>query len=165
MRTFKATGFTLIELMVCVTVIGVLASVAIPAYQDYTAKAQLAEAYVVFDLGRKGVGEYYARWGKLPSNNADAGLYAPDAYRGRFVETMDVKNGSIRVVLTKGAINSKLKGKAVYFRPKIDEGGAFAMLSWSCRADDKELTKEFVVPNETMMPMVGDELLQRSCRT
>ena len=62
----KATGFTLIELMFVVAIIGILAAVAIPAYNDYTIRARVSEAFLVAGEAQRAVAEYYDRWGRLP---------------------------------------------------------------------------------------------------
>ena len=75
------TGFTLIELMVVVGIIGILASVALPACAPCTTRARLAEALVLGEDVQKSVTAYYARWGVLPRDNAAAGLPPPPAAR------------------------------------------------------------------------------------
>ncbi|MGH8755147.1 MAG: pilin, partial [Burkholderiales bacterium] len=59
-------GFTLIELMIVVAIIGILAAVAIPAYQDYTARAQVTEAVGLLSGGKTPMAEYYADKGVWP---------------------------------------------------------------------------------------------------
>ncbi|HFA0042781.1 TPA: pilin, partial [Neisseria gonorrhoeae] len=67
-------GFTLIELMIVIAIVGILAAVALPAYQDYTARAQVSEAILLAE-GQKSAGtEYYLNHGKWPANNGAAGV-------------------------------------------------------------------------------------------
>ena len=63
-------GFTLIELMIVVAIIGILAAVAIPAYQDYIARAQVSEAVNLLGGGKTPLAEYYADKGQFPSSPA-----------------------------------------------------------------------------------------------
>ncbi len=66
-------GFTLIELMIVIAIVGILAAVALPAYQDYTARAQVSEAILLAEGQKSAVTEYYLNHGKWPENNGDAG--------------------------------------------------------------------------------------------
>ncbi|EMU3547048.1 pilin [Neisseria gonorrhoeae] len=66
-------GFTLIELMIVIAIVGILAAVALPAYQDYTARAQVSEAILLAEGQKSAVTEYYLNNGKWPKNNDEAG--------------------------------------------------------------------------------------------
>ncbi len=70
----KQQGFTLIELMIVVTIIGTLAALAIPAYQDYTIRAQVGEGLTLSAGAKTAVSEYYMDRGAWPTKNKDAGL-------------------------------------------------------------------------------------------
>ena len=67
-------GFTLIELMIVVAIIGILAAIAIPAYQDYTVRAKMSEALVAASPAKTSVSEYYQAEGSLPTSQAEAGF-------------------------------------------------------------------------------------------
>jgi type IV pilus assembly protein PilA len=69
-------GFTLIELMIVVAIIGILAAVAIPAYQDYTIRAKLTEAMSIASQAKTAVSEFYISQGSMPADQAAAGLDA-----------------------------------------------------------------------------------------
>ncbi|EMT1018975.1 pilin [Neisseria gonorrhoeae] len=62
-------GFTLIELMIVIAIVGILAAVALPAYQDYTARAQVSEAILLAEGQKSAVTEYYLNNGKWPADN------------------------------------------------------------------------------------------------
>ncbi|HFB5975759.1 TPA: pilin [Neisseria gonorrhoeae] len=70
-------GFTLIELMIVIAIVGILAAVALPAYQDYTARAQVSEAILLAEGQKSAVTEYYLNNGKWPENNTSAGVASP----------------------------------------------------------------------------------------
>lgn len=73
-------GFTLIELMIVVAIIGILAAVAIPAYQDYTIRAKVTEAMSIASQAKTAVSEYYISQGSMPADQATAGLDVASAY-------------------------------------------------------------------------------------
>ena len=70
----KQSGFTLIELMIVVAIIGILAAIAIPAYQDYTIRAKVSEAVIASSPGKTSVSEFYASQGSMPVDAAAAGF-------------------------------------------------------------------------------------------
>lgn len=98
MRT-RAAGFTLIELMAVVAIIGLLASMAIPSYQDYVKRAKIAEAFSLVGTVREAVADYYAHHGRFPGNNAMAGLINAADIDGRVVSAVEVHHGAIHVRL------------------------------------------------------------------
>ena len=77
----KQQGFTLIELMIVVAIIGILAAIAIPAYQDYTIRAQVSEGLNLSGAAKAAVTEYFQDQGAFPADNATAGFEAAGALR------------------------------------------------------------------------------------
>ena len=88
-------GFTLIELMIVVAIIGILAAIAIPAYQDYTVRAKLSEAVGALAAAKTSVSEYYISVGEMPADQAASG-----------VSTAQVANGDVVTGLTYARVNT-----------------------------------------------------------
>ena len=70
----KQQGFTLIELMIVIAIVGILAAIALPAYQDYTVRAKVSEALARLAEGKTSVAEYYSANGYFPANSGTAGV-------------------------------------------------------------------------------------------
>ncbi|ENW1597851.1 pilin, partial [Neisseria gonorrhoeae] len=88
-------GFTLIELMIVIAIVGILAAVALPAYQDYTARAQVSEAILLAEGQKSAVTEYYLNNGEWPENNTSAGVANPTEIKGKYVQSVTVTNGVV----------------------------------------------------------------------
>ena len=78
-------GFTLIELMIVVAIIGILAAIAIPAYQDYTIRAQVSEGLNLSAGAKAAVTEFFQDQGAFPANNVEAGIETPGNILGKYV--------------------------------------------------------------------------------
>lgn len=120
-------GFTLIELMIVVAIIGILAAVAIPAYQDYTIRAQASEGPSLASGLKTTIAEYYATRGSWPANNAALGI--SDTIEGTYVSSIVSENGVITVTYGNQAHTTKLAGKVLTIRPAVSAAGD---VSWVC---------------------------------
>src|SRR6202142_1670148 len=95
MKTMQK-GFTLIELMIVIAIIGILAAIAIPAYQNYTIRAQVSEGLSLADGYKTSISEYYANYGTMPPTAA-AVTNVGAAANGKYVSGITVGTGSITV--------------------------------------------------------------------
>ena len=121
-------GFTLIELMIVVAIIGVLAAVAIPQYQNYVARAQVAEGFSLVASGKIAVAEHYQTTGVFPADNATARLGAANTIVGEYVDSVTVTDGTLTVAFSTTTAHEKLQGKNFVMTP-TDNGGS---ISWAC---------------------------------
>ena len=90
----KQSGFTLIELMIVVAIIGILAAIALPAYQDYTIRAKVSECSGILAACKTGVSEYFASEGSLPTDASEAGCATTTT---QYCAAPTVSNGEITV--------------------------------------------------------------------
>jgi type IV pilus assembly protein PilA len=107
MKTIQK-GFTLIELMIVVAIIGILAAIAIPAYQDYTVRAQVTEGLNLAGAVKASVAETYAQTGIWPVANVDAGVGLANTVQGKYVTSVTVANGGITIAFGNQANNNIL---------------------------------------------------------
>ncbi|HEZ5015919.1 TPA: pilin [Neisseria meningitidis] len=121
-------GFTLIELMIVIAIVGILAAVALPAYQDYTARAQVSEAILLAEGQKSAVTEYYLNHGKWPGGNSDAGVATSSEIKGKYVEKVEVANGVITAEMKSSGVNKEIQGKKLSLWAKRQDGS----VKWFC---------------------------------
>ena len=116
---FTQKGFTLIELMIVVAIIGILAAIAIPAYQDYTIRTQVTEGMTLASDIKAGVAEYSAQTGNWPADLVAAGMGSTAVLgdkSGRYVESIDVTDGTITITYGRDA-NTRIVGQTLSLQP------------------------------------------------
>jgi type IV pilus assembly protein PilA len=127
----KQQGFTLIELMIVVAIIGILAAVAIPAYQDYTVRARVTEGLSLASAGKTAVSEYFASNGDVPESNEDAGLADSELISGNAVDNVEVGTDGVIVVTFSG---NPIAGQTIELAPDTTGG----KVVWDCTGGDLE---------------------------
>ncbi len=130
----KQQGFTLIELMIVVAIIGILAAIAIPAYQDYTIRAQVSEGLTLSAGAKAAVAEYFQDQGNWPTDNDEAGLEASGAITGKYVSQVEVVDNVITVTYGQADANDTIEGDTLTMTAANNDGS----ISWTCGSADLE---------------------------
>ncbi|HEZ4528202.1 TPA: pilin [Neisseria meningitidis] len=121
-------GFTLIELMIVIAIVGILAAVALPAYQDYTARAQVSEAILLAEGQKSAVTEYYLNHGIWPSDNSAAGVASSSTIKGKYVAGVKVEKGVVTATMLSSGVNKEIQGKKLSLWAKRQDGS----VKWFC---------------------------------
>jgi type IV pilus assembly protein PilA len=168
MKTLQK-GFTLIELMIVVAIIGILAAIAIPAYQDYTIRSQVSEGLTLASDIKASVAEFMAQTGTWPADLQEAGVTSAGgaANKGaRYVESIDVTDGTIQIVYGKD-VNSRIDQARLDLQPLVNVNGDVV---WVCgEADDPQNASDTPSPGATPSPngatTLADKHMPASCRS
>jgi type IV pilus assembly protein PilA len=120
-------GFTLIELMIVVAIIGILAAIAIPAYQDYTVRSQVTEGLNLASDLKAGVAETFAQTGAWPADNNALGITQTKS--GKYVSSVTVGTGSITIMYGGTQANANINGKTLILEPRTSPNGD---VIWNC---------------------------------
>lgn len=130
----KQHGFTLIELMIVVAIIAILAAIGLPAYQDYVARAQVAEGLSLSTSAKLAIATYYGDTGQFPANNQIAGLADAASINGRHVRSVNVDNTGLISVVFSGTASAKISGQTLTMNAHDTDGS----LRWECGGIDPQ---------------------------
>ena len=125
-------GFTLIELMIVVAIIGILAAVAIPAYQDYTARAQVTEAVNLMGGLKTTVTEIYTTEGEFTNSDSGSnGIPAAADVKGANVQSVTVTNGVIEAKMASTGVAEAIQDATLQLSPVTSAGA----IDWTCKTN------------------------------
>jgi type IV pilus assembly protein PilA len=160
MKTLQK-GFTLIELMIVVAIIGILAAIAIPAYQDYTIRSQVTEGLNLAAAVKAGVSEAYANTGTWPTSLDEAGGETANPPSGKYVTSVDVGAGGVITITYGGQANSNIATQTLALNPGIS---ANSDVIWICGNATATGLTSFTSSGSTGTTTVLNKYMPKACR-
>jgi type IV pilus assembly protein PilA len=156
----RCHGFTMLEILAVVAVVGILAMIALPSYLDRIVREQIKEALPLADIAKQPIAASWSGSQTFPADNASAGLPPAEKIVANYVSAVAVENGAIHMTFG-NRVNGAIAGKTLTLRPAVVEDAPIVPIAWACgyaEAPEKMTVKG---ENRTSIP---EKFLPFACR-
>jgi len=145
-------GFTLIEMMMVIVILGILSATSMPNFHPLRDQARMIEAKTFANMYKKDVLEYYQYTGQFPLNNQAAGIAPANAIQGQYVQSVYIDHGEIHVHMKQKKLYEKEKHKTFMLRPVIRKGHVTSPVLW--------LQSNEAIPEGYLLPRQKNDTIQ-----
>ena len=159
MRT-RQPGFTLMEVVVALAIVGLLAAMAIPGMTNGIVRKQIIDAVPLADLAKNAVALSWSVTQTLPADNTKAGLPAPEKIVNNYISAVTVQNGAVNITFG-NSVNTAIAGKILTFRPAVEPDTPVVPVAWVCAGADVPGGMTVVGTDSTTVPLA---LLPFNCK-
>jgi type IV pilus assembly protein PilA len=142
------TGFTMVEIIFVISIIGIIGAIAIPQVMRYKLRTYTLEPLIISQPAREYIEDFYQLRGRFPANNKEAGLLAAVKIKSRFIDGLEVDQGAVHVTYS-GNGPSELAGRTISLRPTLFSANPAAPLLWICGEQEEQEGRQVIGENKT----------------